>query len=213
MKITILIIALFIGMTVFGQGQYTDIVYPADSEDTISNCNIIKVKEGNVILFEHHGVVQKLAAKAIVWDSEYYDLSEYLEKETESNATTTGLPADPVKEKLMYNYYNGLYLKSKKQMGTGMFLTVFGLGTGIIGYKLLSNNTYNGKVTGSDNTAIIGSIMFLGGALLFNAGAPIWIVGAVKKGANKKEMEKIKPRHWSLQYGITENGIGLVLKL
>jgi len=99
MKKLILIITLFVSMTVFGQSKYTDIVYPADSEDTISNCNIIQVKDGNVILFEHHGVVQKLAAKAIVWDSKYYDLLGYLEQDSETSSSDLGLEIDAEKEK------------------------------------------------------------------------------------------------------------------
>jgi len=116
------------------------------------------------------------------------------------------------KEQQSYDYYNGLYLKSKKQMGTGMFLAVFGMGVGYVGYKLLDNNTYNGKVVGSESAAGIGSIMFIGGALMFNVGAPICIAGAVKRKKNKQEMEKIQPSKLTLYYGMTENGMALVLK-
>jgi len=105
MKSITLLFALFMGITVFGQSQYADIVYPAENGDTISNCNIIKVKEGNVVLFEHHGVVQKLAAKAIVWDSKYYDLVGYLEKGTATSSSDLSPEVDPEKEKQKQSPY------------------------------------------------------------------------------------------------------------
>ncbi|NOR86675.1 MAG: hypothetical protein GQ527_03610 [Bacteroidales bacterium] len=112
-----------------------------------------------------------------------------------------------------YNYYYQQHLQAQKRKGTGMVLVISGVGFSVVGSVVMGiNSDENGEIDGSRAQARSGAIMYIGGIIMTNIGIPLWISGGIKSGNNKRAMEKCKKPKLSLNFGLTNNGLGLVYR-
>jgi hypothetical protein len=198
MKKLTLFIAFLLG-TIILIGQ-SDIIYPAEGGNIIFNCNINEVKNGNEVYYTKDSITDVVVAVAITKDGNYIDLSEYVNK---LNAKV--YPPDPLMSDALYrghdfDYYNELYKGAKYQATSGTIFTILGI------CGLLAGN----RIDQSDKNEKLASGFYIGGAIFFNIGLPIWISGSIKAGNNKRAREECE-NNTKLSFGTTNNGVGLVL--
>ena len=98
-----------------------------------------------------------------------------------------------------YNYYYEEYKDAKAMKIFGMVVTTVGVGAFITGAVYMDINWD------------VGSPLVAAGLVVANLGGAIWIYQSVRQKNNLNAMEQIKGRT-SLSFGVTENGVGLVLR-
>lgn len=104
-----------------------------------------------------------------------------------------------------YEYYHKKYKSAKTLRNAGLSVTVIGL-TIITGGLIAAVD--QGVVSGaSDN---VERAMFAG-LMIANIGAPLWISGGIMTNNNHMAMKRSQ-NVANLSFGITNNGVGLVLK-
>jgi ribosomal protein S17 len=112
-----------------------------------------------------------------------------------------------------YNYYNDLYEKYEKKAKRGKIYTITGAGAAGVGLIM----TIYGSEKGNDFVTGTGIAFLSYGFFSFNIGGASWVVNAIKADANKSEVEQIKRNYGyspkDLTFGVTSNGIGLILNL
>ena len=106
-----------------------------------------------------------------------------------------------------YAYYSDLYYKSKEKKERGITFTAFGVVLSGVSIVIVAKQ----KVYSNANI-IMGSAAYIVGGVFINVGIPKWISNTVKENNNRAAMETCRKSNISLNYGITENGIGLILK-
>lgn len=134
-----------------------------------------------------------------------YGLNNYSEKSTpyylSGNLPFTSLQHDSmVTANNQYEKYKKQYNKSRKNASTGSVIMGIGAVTTMTGLIL------NGKA----NQQALSHILLTAGFVIFNIGAPVTVSNSVKASNNKKAMEKTKS-NTNLSFGLTNNGVGLVM--
>ncbi len=162
----------------------SDVIYPTTSKKIIKRCNITEVKN-NVVHYVKGKITDTIEAIAIVRDDIFIDLKNY-------NSL-------PLFKNHDFDYYKHLRHKSKIQAALGLTLTIVGIGA------VIGGNSINTKTDGGS-----GSIIIIAGIASVNVGLTAMIMGLVNVRKSKKAMELTK-RKESLSFGITNNGLGLVL--
>lgn len=204
----VVLITLF-SLNAHCQSFYYDVIYPINGIDSITSCQILKIKKGNHIIYKHKNNQDTIEAIAVVRDGRFIDFRT--REEIENNAfpilnpiTKSTIVLKPeIKD---YNYYNKQYLNALGQKKAGLAFTLLGAGCVIIGINILANSSSNN----SPNYRL-GSILFTGGTLAFHLGLPYLIIGSVKAKNNKKAMLQHQKTDISLNLGMTNNGLGLII--
>lgn len=192
------------------QNVFIDVIYPLHGNDSIPNCHIIKIKMGNLIIYELENKQDTVEAIAIVKTGQFIDFRT--REEIQNNSFPILNPiitkTDHIKPEIKdYDYYNIQYLKALGQKRAGLTFTLLGAGCVIISINILANS--NSAVS---STAQLGTILFTTGTVAFHLGLPYLISGSVKAKNNKKAMLKHKQKEASLNIGLTNNGIGFIIK-
>ena len=116
---------------------------------------------------------------------------------------TNWIQSDSVYNGHNYEYYHKKYKSATIQRNVGLGITVVGLAIltgGLIAVVSEGVTSSSGKQE---------RVMLIGFATT-SVGAPIWISGNLKKTNNKKAMKQAISNA-NLTFGITNNGVGLVL--
>lgn len=203
-SIFFIIISLFFLNPAFSQNKHNDVIYPVSENDSITDCHIIKIKGWNTIIFEKDDFQDTVLAIAAVKNGRFIDFRT--RNEIKNNAYPEIFSVTD--EKNVYKgekYYRLQYQQAKKQKNGGATLTLIGLFTGITSYVIIDNNNKKYKPTGS-----IVNAAFIGGAVLFNVGVPIWISGGIKEKRSEEAMLYHQRKDLSVNLGITNNGVGIV---
>lgn len=200
------LLLIFLGLyqLAIGQNLKYDVIYPANGNDSITFCHIMKIRKGNQVIFQHLGIQDTVEAIAVVRKGVFIDFRTYDEIKDDAYPILKPLQIEDKGEEA-YLHYESLYKKYTNQKQLGMTFTVIGgvlLGTSLI---LAGNNA------DSDHSQI-GTITIVLAGFGINIGAPVWISSYFKAENNKYAMDRCKKPQASLNYGITGNGIGLILK-
>jgi len=197
---------LFIGLhqLSFGQKHSYDVIYPAHRNDSISFCKIIKIRKGNQVIYQHLGIQDTIDAIAVVKKGVFIDFRTY--DEIKNDVYPILQPQDiEDKGEQSYIHYESEYKRYSKQKDLGMTFTTIGGVLLVTSFILAKNNTQ------SNNNQIATITMVIAG-IGINIGAPLWISSYLRAENNRLAMERCKKPEVSLNYGITENGLGLILK-
>lgn len=210
-KLSILLSVLFFSVSLFSQ-TLGDIIYPTNGDAPIPNVEIIEIKDGNMVSYSKEGNEYLIRAIAVKQGGEYINLKAQMEKESTLAVGTTNS-----------NLYNGYDLKhwqyvqekAKKQKGTGMALTFGGIGVFVIGATMAVGAGYNEDTKEFDNPsqAAMGGLFELVGLVSSLVGVPVWISGSVKHNKATEAINHLQNSNKvSFNAGLTQNGVGLVIK-
>lgn len=198
--ITILVISSLYSL---GQNNYSDVIYPVPGVDSITNCYIIEIRKWNTIIFEKNNNQDTVDAIAVVKKGRFIDFRT--REEIKNNAypiLNTGKTGE--QQVNDYKYYEFKYKNTLHAKRTGAVLSILGAACGLTSLYLIEDESQvNGLYT---------SILFFSGGFLFNLGTPIWISNSIKAKKNKEAMLKQQQKDYSLNMGMTNNGIGLIIK-
>lgn len=188
---TLTIIIAILGSAVLLNAQ-TDIIYPAEGGNIIFDCKINEVKNGNKVYYMKDSTSDSVLAVAITKDGNYIDLSEYVSKMNRDKVTNRGSQTGLYRG-FDYDYYQEKHSKATSLEGIGLMITTIGVGSAALGYFGIISDDY-----------------FIAGVMLLNIGLPLAIMGSVMAANNRKAMEMTKS-NTNLSFGVTNNGVGLVL--
>lgn len=197
---------LFLGIhqLSFGQKQSNDVIYPTHGNDSISFCKIIKIRKGNQVIYQHLGIQDTVDAIAVVKKGIFIDFRTY--EEIKSDVYPMLQPQNlEDKGEQSYIHYQSEYKKHSTQKDIGMTFTA-------IGGVLLATSFILAKSNSQSNNNQLGTITMVIAGVGINIGAPLWISSYFKAENNRLAMERCKKPEVSLNYGVTENGLGLILK-
>lgn len=197
---------LFLGLVQlgFGQKHSYDVIYPAHGNDSISFCKIIKIRKGNQVIYQHLGIQDTVEAIAVVKKGVFIDFRTYDEIKHEVYPILEPNEAEDRGEQ-SYIHYQSEYKKYSTQKDIGMTFTAIGGVLLVTSFILAKNNSQS-------NNNQIGTITMVLAGIGINIGAPLWISSYFKAENNRLAMERCKKPEVSLNYGITENGLSLILK-
>ena len=211
-KLILSITLLFFGMYLQAQEECTDVVHPTDYKESILNCCIVDVKSGNIVVYSIGGITYETKAVAIDYRGEYVYLIDY------KGAIINKIREDNY-QGILYHGHNGehyqrLYTKANTQIIMGALLPIVGIGMIVVGRGIVSDNEE--KWANSDPTEIdsygngSGFALILAGAAGCTGGTFLVINGINKRKASKNALDEFNKINISM--GITNNGIGLVLR-
>jgi len=168
----------------------SDKIYPTTNKKDIRRCNIIEVKNNNVVYYQKGSETDSVEAIAIIKDDIFISLK------------SSSLPL--FYKNYDYNYYQKKFKRALISRNTGIAVTGIGIGLIILSYPINQSEKKSGM--GRPLTIILAT-----GALLnVSFGIAIWSSNAIKAINNKKAMEMTKPNA-SLCLGKTKSGIGITL--
>jgi len=177
-----------------------DIIYPAIGKVSIRKCKITNVKDGNTVYYIKDSISNVIEAVAIKRNGVYITLNHYVAPSTSGASPEQSWSY----EERTYEVYNQQYQAALKQRNVGIGITVLGVGAGITAALILRSNTSNNGVPG------IVSALYFGGGVLTNAGIIVWVSGGIKASNNKNAMKMVNG-NTSLSFGLTNNGVGLLM--
>ncbi len=207
MKLFILITSIFfISIHAFSQDYPSDIIYPVSGEDSITESEILKIRNWNTIIFEKDDFQDTVLAIAAVKNGRFIDFRT--RKEIKTNAYPSIFLSQEVKEtEKGYEYYQLEYQKAEKQRKSGSRSSLIGAFLGATTYFVMLRNNIDNKPIRYFIPAI-----YIGGGVLFNLGTPLWISGSIKAKKSEDAMFEQEQKGISMNVGVTGNGIGLILK-
>jgi len=205
-KLTFVILfSIFLSVSSYSQDDQKDVIYPVSGNDSILDCQIIKIKGWNTIIFEKDDIQDTVLAIAALKNGRFIDFRT--RKEIKNNAYPLIFSnTDESKAKQGVEYYQLQYQKALKQRKGGAVLSLVGAFAGITSYVILATNDKKNKPN-SRFTPII----FIGSGAIFNLGAPLWISGSIKAKKNEKAISKQQRKNISANLGVTNNGFGLII--
>ena len=182
-----------------------DTIYPSDNNvSTISGVKIMDVINGNTVLYQINNEGFQIKASAIYRDGTYVTLSSESDYVTTPLSQTNSVQQSNYLTDPEYLRFQSLYESSNRQRRFGVAFTFFGFIGIVAGAVILSDNT-----TQNDGG---GALLYVGGAILFHVGIPLWISGGVRKKNNFNAMQRKKNElSLSLVPSSYGKGIGLML--
>jgi hypothetical protein len=185
------------------------VIYPVSQVsqiDSINNCYILKIKGWNTIIFEKDNVQDTVLAIAAVRNGRFID---FRTREEVKNNAYPHIFGSTDKKDIIKNekYYQLQYQQAVKQKRGGAAVSIIGAFAGLTSIFIIDGNMKNDKPT-----RLVYTVGIIGGGILFNLGTPIWISGSIKAKKSKEAMMRHQQKNLSLNYGVTNNGVGLVLK-
>ena len=211
----LIVVILFVAFPflIWGQERYNDLILPVKSNDTLFNCEILSVK-GNTVLFNYQGELRKVMAQYILRDGVpqflkigYYDVLKPNKFTRDSLKLLTYNGYD-------YNYYHKRLRAARNMRTAGIIVSssslalMGGMSWEIYRYneKHQNKNTRNDFAimfySGIRNIAIAGTIV----------GIILLIPSSIQYHMNMNALRKCTKNGVKLTCGMTENGMGLVLK-
>ena len=180
----LLIIILFSSMLIQAQ-SCKDVVYPTEGKSVIFDCCIEEVYDGNRVRFTKNDTTSIIEAISII----------------KSGLTLDLIPMDDyvVYKGHNYKYYAEKYAEAHQKKIAGIIVASVGLAELLTGLILLD-----------DGNVPLPQLFIIGGVVSFSIGVPLAISGGVEESKNKIAMEKAK-RSTNLSFGVTNNGLGLIL--
>lgn len=174
----------------------TDVIYLEENNDSIVDCQIIKI-ENEIVFFTKDFKIKSIAAVGVLKSGTYIDLSN------DSNAFSYNKQSQSVLYRgKAFQYYENKYLTAKSRVRGGIALSILGFAGQVAGISMINMNT--NSVDGT------GAFLIIGGGILFDIGMPLWISNVIIMNNNKKAMNSTKATV-DLSFGPTSNGIGLRL--
>ena len=105
-----------------------------------------------------------------------------------------------------YDFYNEKYKRAKTGAKIGSIFTGTGIGVFIVSTVMITSaQTSNGAIDTTDPLVIAAGFGLSYSFFAFNIGMPLWMTNVAKMKANKKKMD--------ISLGVTQNGVGLTVKL
>ncbi|NOR86433.1 MAG: hypothetical protein GQ527_02370 [Bacteroidales bacterium] len=198
-------LSIILSLNSFSQENTKDTIFSTNWK-IIGPCKIVEIQTPNKVIYKMDGEESLIKANAIIRNNELIDIKTIAKlpiQQRNMNAIDSIINLS-FNEK---NYFHYLYEynKAKKLKTTGIVFTYLGLGTTLFTSILLRSNLSTSSE--SRNTALF----FFGGLIIMDIGIPLWIGGKIKARNNLKALEKCKNQNISLNMGISENGVGLVL--
>jgi len=189
-KLTVTIVILFGALFINAQ---SDIIYPSKSKKAIKRCKITQVSNINMVYYTKNYLSDSIEATSILKDGTYITFNKTPEiSVSERQGYYKGHD---------YSYYQSKYKPAKRMQRIGIAITILGIGVGTGIY-------FVAKSMDSMNAA---KDEFLpASVIVINVGISLWVSGGIIASNNKKAIEKIK-RDANLSFGVTNNGVGLVL--
>lgn len=188
----------------WAQIQFNDVVYPLDGSDPIVNCLILDIVDGNMVVYSYENNTREIKAISVKENGHFIDLSEYAEQAGFTNQESVD-DANFYKG-YNYNYYVLKYDRSRRLTSRGRIFSFTGITLGVLGYFVMSNlNDWDSELR------VFGVGTFLAGGILTSIGIPSMVIGQVKSKKYKEGIKYFEKRELSLNYGITPNGLGVVL--
>lgn len=189
----------------FSQDKYTDVIYLASGEDSITDCQILKIRNWNTIIFEKDDFQDTVMAIAALKNGRFIDFRT--RKEIKDNAYLSIFSSTEEKKIVKgYEYYQLEYKKAVKQRKGGARFSILGAFLGATTYMVMYSNNKKYKSTRHFIPAL-----FIGGGVLFNLGTPLWISGGIKAKKSEEAMLKHQEKDISMNVGLTSTGFGLVI--
>lgn len=205
-SIYFIIIFLLFSTYSFSQDQSSDLIYPVSGGDSITDCQILKIKNWNTIIFEKDYFQDTVMAIAAIKNGRFIDFRT--RKEIKANAYPSLFSGYEEKEiEKGYEYYQLEYHKAVQQRKGGARFSLLGAFLGATTYLVMYSNNKNEKPT-----RYVFPALFIGGGILFNLGTPLWISGSIKAEKSEEAMFQHQQKDISMNIGFTSNGAGLVIK-
>lgn len=202
----LIIIFLLFSLFSIGQNNYSDVIYPVSGEDSIVDCQILKIRNWNTIIFEKDDFQDTVMAIAAIKNGRFIDFRT--RKEIKDNAYPSLFSIYKEKEiEKGYKYYQLEYQKAVQQRKGGARFSLLGAFLGATTYLVMYSNNKNEKPT-----RYVFPALFIGGGILFNLGTPLWISGSIKAEKSEEAMLEHEQKGISMNVGLTNNGIGLIVK-
>lgn len=200
--ITILLISSLFS---FAQNKFKDVIYPEPGLDSISDCHILKIRKWNIIIYEKEDAQDTVKAIAVVKKGRFID---FRSKEEIQNNTYPILNSPPIQKEeevlVGLESYQYNYKKAINQKRSSLIVACIGVGCSLTAIYSLSQN-------GDFLSPSLSSSIFIAGGVLFNFGVPMWISNSVKAKKSKESILKHQDKEISMNVGITNNGIGLIV--
>ncbi|NPD44590.1 MULTISPECIES: hypothetical protein [unclassified Lentimicrobium] len=205
-SIYFIIIFLLSSLFSFSQDKYKDIIYPVSGGDSITECQILKIKNWNTIIYEKDDFQDTVLAIAAIKNGRFIDFRT--REEIKANAYPLIFSSTNEKERIKGEaFFQAEYQKALKQKKGGAKFSLLGGAIGAITYGVMYRNNKN-----NESTRYFIPALFIGGGVLFNLGTPLWISGSIKAKKSEDAMLKHKQKDISLNMGMTNSGIGLIIK-
>lgn len=201
-----IIIFLLSSLYSFSQDEYDDIIYPVSGGDSIAECQILKIKNWNTIIFEKDDFQDTVLAIAAIKNGRFIDFRT--RKEIKANAYPLIFSSTNEKEITKGEaFFQAEYQKALKQKKGGAKFSLLGGAIGAITYGVMYRNNKN-----NESTRYFIPALFIGGGVLFNLGTPLWISGSIKAIKSEDALLKLQDKNISMNIGLSGAGIGLVIK-
>lgn len=205
-SIYFIIIFLLSSLHSFCQDKHNDIIYPVSGGDSIAECQILKIKNWNTIIFEKDDFQDTILAIAALKNGRFIDFRT--REEIKDNAYPLIFSATSEKAEVKgEEFYQIEFQKALKQKKGGAKFSLLGGALGAITYGVMYRNNKN-----NESTRYFIPALFIGGGVLFNLGTPLWISGSIKAKKNEDALLKLQEKNISMDIGLSGAGIGVVIK-
>lgn len=210
-RLSIFLSVLCLSYSLFSQTKIGDIIYPVESSIPLTGIDIIEVVKGNFVIYEQNGEQKTIMAIAIKKDGVYINLKAKTEKDRMENKAVTN---KELYEGYNLEYYQNIQQKALKAKNGGMATTIVGISALVIG-SFMVIDSYDSKTNTFDQGFKTGAVLELGGLLSTVIGIPIWVNGVKRYNKAQKGIDHFESDSagLSLNFGMTQNGAGLILKL
>ena len=164
---------LLMSIISFAQNTFTDVIYPIHGNDSISKCHILKIKKGNLIIYQQNNKQDTVEAIAVVKKGRFIDFRT--RKELKNDAYPILNPSTTNEEIVKgAEYYEIQYRNALHQKRTGAAFSVLGAICSITSfYMIYTGNNIQGIFTPALFCTFI-SLMALFGSTASSSGLSWW---------------------------------------
>jgi|GEM_PF-2567441 len=194
--ILIILVLLHLYTVGYSQESCSDVIFPVNQGESIVNCCIIRITNGNRVQYVKESDTAIVEASAIVYSGQHV----FLSRNIQDPARVPGNNLAGITAEFEYSYYQPIFRKATRQRNIGIAMTFVGVFFEIIGLAFSS--------TGSDDK--LG--WFIAGFAIRNVGIPVWISGGIKRGNNRRAMDYLRLKKL-FSVGPASNGIELRVHL
>jgi uncharacterized pyridoxamine 5'-phosphate oxidase family protein len=174
MKKLIILFTFFVAvLTTTAQNKASDEVYPADGDIPYRKCQILEIKDNNVIVFKFKKETLEVEAISIKKDGKYIDLSAFV-KEPNPQELIETIEEEPILED-DFDEDTPNYIRNRKNA-----YSAFGVGLGNayggLGFQFQFRDGYNFGIGGHIGGGIIPRIGEMSKIMFgFNAGVKVYV--------------------------------------
>lgn len=208
-----IVLFLILAFTLLGFSQQAqDIVFPINGEP-IKNCKIINYEQENLVRYNLDGKTHSTHARAFVEKGVFVNLeAENLFYKTQKNQIPDSIN-NLSYENINYSSLYRTYHKATIMRNFGIGLTAGGLVSGIYGsYLIYTNESSPDTKGGLSSQEISGLGLVFLAAISGGIGIPFFTIGQIQRDKTRHKMEKCIQHQVIISTGMTNNGMGLVIK-